>query len=203
MNLTGERQVAPTIDGITPDHRKRYEFAGHMIGMNYGKCGIIDSACGVGYGSFIMALQGHHVTAVDISIDAINFAKQHYNLPVIEYRCMDATNDDGNLLGEGYDFAVSFETIEHVKNPEQLLRTLGNKANMLVASVPNQVMVPFSKKTHPFHERHYTPAEFEKLLLKSGWKPLEWHTQHDKWDGEVKVGHDGRTLIVLAEKTHD
>lgn len=204
MKNTGERQTAATIDGITPDHRKRYEFAGHRMGMNYGACGIIDAACGVGYGAWMMVLQGHRVTAVDISIEAINFAKQKYNLPNIEYHNMDATAPDPeNVLGSGYDFAVSFETIEHVKEPEKLLRNLSSKAHMLIASVPNENVVPFSKETHPFHERHYTPEEFDELLKASGWIPLEWHTQHDKWNGDVSLGNDGRTLIVVAEKAHE
>ena len=80
----GERQVSPTLDGIRGDHRNRYQWAiQHVIGR------VTDLACGVGYGSVILAEAGIKVRAVDIDSEAIAYAKEYYLHPLINYHCAD------------------------------------------------------------------------------------------------------------------
>ncbi len=48
----GQRQAAPNLKGIRPDHVARYELAARFIPEN----GVVlDMACGVGYGAYILA----------------------------------------------------------------------------------------------------------------------------------------------------
>ena len=77
----GERQVAPTIEGIRVDHVARYEF---VADREKGKT-ITDYAAGVGYGSFIMASSGNTISAIEIDEDAVSYAKKHYAANNIEY----------------------------------------------------------------------------------------------------------------------
>ena len=62
----GERQVSPTVDGIRADHVNRYKWA---IDKTIGR--VTDAACGIGYGSVILAEAGIKVRAIDIDAEAI------------------------------------------------------------------------------------------------------------------------------------
>jgi len=160
----GERQASPSIDGIRADHRVRYEFALQFIQQS---AKILDVACGVGYGSYIIANQSKckSIMAVDNSEDAITYARKYYSSPRIEYRLGDCLTIYLEL--ECFDIVVCFETIEHIKNDIHLLMKFHGALKpqgMLLCSTPNQEKIPFSYNTHPFHIKHYTNEEFKKLL---------------------------------------
>lgn len=186
---SGERQVAPTREGIRRDHVSRYEFAREQL-----KPGskVVDLACGVGYGSDLLASAGHKVTGIDINREAIAYAAEHYAGNGARFVC--ASGDDLEL--KEFDAVVSFETIEHVRDPVALLRGFRKAAPRLIASVPNEEKFPFTGQQ--FHFRHYTKSDFEGLLLEAGWKAVAWFGQEGP-HSEVEPGMNGRTLIVVAE----
>lgn len=189
---TGERQVAPTREGIRRDHVARYEWAaGHLRGHSR----IVDLACGVGYGTQMLAeVVDEAIIGMDKSGDALAYARRHYHHP--RARFLSSNAHKVGSLGK-LDAAVCFETIEHVENPAPLLRSL-RAAPLLLASVPNEVAFPW--RGHKFHHRHYTPAEFEQLLNECGWSVLSWHGQEGS-ESEVEDGlKTGRTLIVVATR---
>ena len=130
MMRTGERQVAPTLDGIRADHVKRYTWAASSIPRG---SRVVDFSCGVGYGSRILAVAGNTVSGFDIDAEAIEYAKQHYLWHNTTFSVADG-NSPGEL-GE-YDAAVSFETIEHIEDPRPLLKALRAAAPVLYCSVP-------------------------------------------------------------------
>ena len=196
LQMTGERQVATDLSGIKPDHRQRYEFAVKIL-EELNNPVVMDAACGVGYGTYIMAKAGHTTIGVDLSQDAIDMANTHYSVKELtQYYQRDVVRDDFPDLP--IDVIVSFETVEHVQEDEILLSKFSRTAPYLIVSVPNEEVVPYTKETHPFHFKHYSPAEFEALLEKTGWIPLEWYTQYDKSPGMVYEADDGRSLIVFA-----
>lgn len=198
---TGERQVGKTLQEIKGDHRERYLWAAEEIREVLGESTVLDAACGAGYGSFALnAYGGHTVLGVDISEDAISHAQRHFSSQGVSYLELDLNNGLIPNLEQPFDVVVSFETIEHVEDPLPILKTFNLMAPYLIASVPNQAVVPFSKETHPFHHRHYTVAEFQQLLESAGYCSLIWYTQHDKEPGKVVEGVDGRTLIAICER---
>lgn len=190
----GERQVAPDLTKIRRDHVARYEWARDEIRKVRPYASVIDVACGVGYGSHILAESGCHVTAIDIDADAIEYAKKHWSHKNITYLVADASTL--TQLGR-YDVAVCFETIEHLKQPLTLLQAL-RCAPVLLASVPNEDVFPF--KRVKFHYRHYTKSEFNELLVFAGFKVSEWFGQEGP-HSEVCAGVNGRTLVVKAERS--
>jgi SAM-dependent methyltransferase len=191
----GERQVAPTVDGIRADHVARYKFAAERLA---GKK-VIDAGCGIGYGSRILADAGCFVTAFDVSEEAIGYAKAHYlnrEHDHIAFLVRDAETwqpDDGMT----FDAAVCFEIIEHLWDPAPLLRALRHAAPMLLASVPNEEVFPY--QNHAYHYRHYTSGEFQTLLEACGWEVVEWHGQTGKESG-VEENINGRTLIAVCQR---
>ena len=187
----GERQVAPTIDGIRRDHVARYEFAAKVLQPG---SRVIDYACGVGYGSSIMAAAGHRVRGFDIDAEAIAYAREHYASTGAEF-----ATGNGNAPGElgEADAAVCFETIEHLEDPRPLLKALRESAPILIASVPNEDKIPYIGQA--FHHRHYTPAQFKALLEECGWCATEWFGQEDQ-DAEVDENPAGWTTIAVATR---
>jgi SAM-dependent methyltransferase len=152
---------------------------------------VVDVACGVGYGAHILAQAGKIVTAIDCDEESIEFAKAHYADPRINFRVANA-NDLGRLPPQ--DAAVCFETIEHLECPLSLLTSL-RCAPMLLASVPNEDVFPW--RAYRFHFRHYTDAQFTKLLRCAGFEIAGWYGQHSTIS-DVERNVRGRTLVVKA-----
>jgi SAM-dependent methyltransferase len=181
---TGERQVAPTLAGIRRDHVARYEWAAQVLKPGR----LIDLACGIGYGSKILAEAGSHVTAIDKDAEAIDYGQRYYAHERVSRSCADANEEIGL-----YDAAVCFETIEHIENPLPMLRNLRCSAKELLASVPNEAEFPW--RNYAFHFRHYTKSQFESLLNAAGWHAVDWFGQEGA-ESEVTPGAKGRTIIA-------
>lgn len=193
----GERQVAPDVTGIRRDHVARYEFVASRLAPG---SRVLDLACGVGYGSQILAKAGHTVTAVDASPEAIAYAMEHYAHPNVTFVCATA---EGFAPREAdrFDAVVSFETIEHLADPAPFLSRWAAKAKAIYASVPNETVFPHRGRIK-FHFRHYTKSQFASLLKASGWDAVEWHGQEGP-TSEVEANIEGRTLIAVGRSTNE
>jgi 2-polyprenyl-3-methyl-5-hydroxy-6-metoxy-1,4-benzoquinol methylase len=185
-----ERQQAVDFEGIRADHTGRYRFAAsHVRGQ------ILDAACGCGYGSWMLAETGAKVRGVDLSSEALDFARVHWGHRNVTYTQADAAHVSGL-----YDWIVCFETLEHVEDDGALVRHFATLASRLIISVPNQDQMPFNGHRFPFHVRHYTQEELACLLRGAGWKVREWHCQESKITQDVVSGAHGLTLIAVAER---
>ena len=142
----GERQVATKIEDVRRDHVARYEWAARRLPAG---SSVIDFACGVGYGCRILADAGHTVTGLDIDAEAIAHAEATFSGARTTFALRDAA-DPGDL--GSFDAATCFETIEHVEDPRALLLALRKAAPVLLASVPNEDVIPFGDG-FPFHHR--------------------------------------------------
>lgn len=187
----GERQVAPTRAGIRRDHVARYEWAARELA---GAARVADLACGIGYGTQLLAEAGCSVVGFDRSQEALAYGKKHYAHARANYRRLDACKPAG--IGS-FDLAVCFETIEHLKDPLPLLKALRQAAPKLLASVPNEIAFPWNR--HRFHYRHYTLRQFEALLIEAGWEVMQWLGQAGP-ESDVAPGATGRTLIAVAQR---
>lgn len=192
-----ERQISPWLRGIQGDHKSRYYFAAEG---GKGSQRILDLACGVGYGSYILAteLPDSTVTAVDMSEFAVGYATKHYNHPNISYQ----VKDGRSLVGESqFDCIVSYETLEHIDDERSFVSTLRRLATndaKLYISTPNEANYPFDPSYNQFHVRHHTPSQLDQLLESCGWKVEARYCQKDREPGAVVDGTDGLFLIYIA-----
>lgn len=191
-----ERQMFP-IELIAADHVARYKFALDSIDkINQGQMRVLDASCGCGYGSWILS-HGHLVCGVDIHEPAIEYARINYSGP--KYICGDILKKPWKSM---FDVAVSFETIEHLKEPLKALKYFRQSADYLFCSVPNEEVLPFKAEMFAGEEfphiRHYTPIEFAELLDEAGWTVLSMQCQKDQRDHSVVYGTDGRFLIYTC-----
>lgn len=152
---------------VEAEHRARYQFVSQFV---RGKR-VLDLACGEGYGADMLKRAGAtQVLAGDQEVLAIDKAKTKY--PGVTYAVMNAETLD--LSVGSIDVAVSFETIEHLKQPELFLTQLQQcvvPGGDIFISTPNRrVSNPGKtlqdKPANPFHVREYTPEEFQELLAK-------------------------------------
>lgn len=159
----GERFLPERMSGdIELEHRHRYLLAAQLT---RGK-EVLDIACGEGYGSAMMAGQAQRVTGVDISPAAVDHARRKYdkgNLRFATGSCAAIPLPDRSV-----DVVVSFETIEHHAEHEQMLREIRRVLRpdgLLVMSSPDKS--EYSDKPgyrNPFHVKELYKEEFRTLL---------------------------------------
>ena len=116
--LSHPERIVPdeTEPGIVAMHLKRYAFA---LPWCEGR-EVLDLGCGVGYGTAFLADSAHRVVGGDVDAETIAYAQRRYGRPNVEFRVLDATALP--FEDSSFDAVCSFETIEHVADPEALVR---------------------------------------------------------------------------------
>ena len=148
-------------------HLERYEFAARFVSGGR----VLDCACGVGYGSDLLSKAGSAeqvVMGVDIDPAAVAYADANYRAERVSFTCADGTQ----FAAEPFDTIVSFETIEHVPDPEALIDNVARllkPGGKLIASVP----VTPSVDVNPYHLHDFTQASFRRMFEKRGFTEVD------------------------------
>jgi ubiquinone/menaquinone biosynthesis C-methylase UbiE len=159
---TGERLEPGTYNETTIEHLHRYALVLDLIKNKI----VLDIACGEGYGSNLMADVASSVTAIDNNSDAIGKANS-------KYRKKNVTFVEGNveqipLPASQFDIAISFETIEHVRDYSKMLSEIKRvlkPEGLLIISTPNKKTYSEESGRHnPHHVKEFYEKEFEGLL---------------------------------------
>jgi 2-polyprenyl-3-methyl-5-hydroxy-6-metoxy-1,4-benzoquinol methylase len=160
---------------VIREHVARYEFAARFAA---GKK-VLDVACGSGYGAAILKKAGAcAVTGVDISDEAVAFARLHHSADGIEF----VPGDAERLLQSGpFDVVVSFETIEHIAHPKAFLAEttrLLAPGGVLIVSTPVRLRGTVEDRpANPHHLREWSVAEFRALLCEH-YRHVDIHGQY-------------------------
>lgn len=174
LEWTGERLVTSLNNQYgTFEHLHRYalarEFATDKI--------VLDIACGEGYGSNLLAQVAKRVIGVDISNGAINHASEKYQLPSLEF--IAGSTSEIPLESDSVDLVVSFETIEHHDEHEQMFKEINRvlKENgVLILSSPEKNIYKKRDPINPFHIKEITLEELI-LLARTHFEHVEVLTQ--------------------------
>ncbi|MDX4050294.1 methyltransferase domain-containing protein [Aliarcobacter skirrowii] len=199
---SGERQVGTTLDEIRKDHLNRYIFASKYITKS--NAIIIDGACGVGYGSYVLAQNPNTkiVQSLDISTDALSHAKEYFNSEKIEYQIKNLEDESLEDLQKA-DYFISFETIEHLPTPEKYIEKIANVIKddgVFIGSTPNEEIMPFIQQNFLFHTRHFTVEQIDEILKKFGFKNIKYFQQKREEPSEIEEINDGHFIIFIASK---
>lgn len=190
---SGERFEPTFMHGriIEAEHLARYAWAAQFAAGRR----VLDAACGAGYGSRTLAAAGAAaVVGVDLDAEVIDAARNGGSEPSFEVGDIRSLGFDD----DEFDLIVSFETIEHVTEPERVLdefRRVLRPDGLLVISTPNrEVYAP----GNPFHLRELAPNELG-AELEQRFSEVTLFRQHT-WvasaildDGSFSAG-DNRTI---------
>ena len=110
----GERQIGKVFEEIEPKHIERYNFANKFVSKGDV---VLDAACGIGYGSTILAENAKSVLSLDNSEEALEYCRTHWGAENITYDVIDLESDFQNNVNGKFDVIVSLETLEHLENP--------------------------------------------------------------------------------------
>jgi SAM-dependent methyltransferase len=166
LNVTGERFLPDsTQDGITGiEHQSRYLIAKQMVqGLN-----VLDIACGEGYGSSMLSDAAASVVGVDISLDAVSYAKEKYKRNNLKYIHGSASNIP--VGDQVFDAVISFETIEHHEKHDEMMmeikRVLKKDGFLLISSPDKQIYTEEMKIINQYHVKELYANEFIALIGK-------------------------------------
>jgi len=151
---------------------------------------------GQGTGEFLnyMKQKGWEVKGVEPNSNARNFAKDHYNLPVVD------ESQIHNLPDFYYDFVTMWHVLEHVLNPGERLaqiRRILKNTGYLVIAVPNlnsPDSVKYKEKWAaldvPRHLYRFTKETLTFLLNENGFDVVQ----------EYPLKFDAYYVSLLSEK---
>lgn len=145
------------------DHRLRYHLARGLCDRNDR---VLDAACGVGYGSFLLSRACFEVVAVDKEPVANEFVELSTNVDWLTAD-LNTSERDAALAAGTFDVAVTFETIEHLIDPQDFVFWLCQvTTRTIIASVP---VVP-SKHFNEFHLHDFTEHDLPAMFNACGWE---------------------------------
>lgn len=187
LAFTGERYMPGIAGNIEIEHVHRYLYACEITA---GKS-VLDIASGEGYGSAMLARRAARVIGVDIAEDAVRHAQERYGNERLAFRtgtCAAIPVDDASI-----DVVVSFETIEHHDQHEEMMREIKRvlrPGGVLLISSPDRHHYSDVPGYHnEFHVKELYEQEFKQLLAR--------HFQHQSYLGQ-RVQYGSLILPMTA-----
>ena len=166
MKDTGERHILKTEFVDSADyyihllHIASYEFALNYVKNNK----VLDYGCGTGYGTYMLSKSAQTVVGVDVSNEAIAYAKEHFVSDNLTFKNIDEADI------EKYDLIVSFQVIEHLSDDKAYLKKLKGMLNpkgVLLLTTPNKQGRAFNyiqKPWNKYHLKEYTVKSMGNLI---------------------------------------
>lgn len=182
LDFTGERFIPGVGDEhIVAEHMQRYN---SVLQIVRGKK-VLDAACGTGYGSALMASVAREVKGIDISSEAISFAKSRYGkLKNVTYQ--EASIEKLPFPDDAFDVIVSFETIEHVDEKIQQLflfeikRCLKADGILVMSSPDRKNYSDLRQLDNKFHIHEFYYDEYT-AFLSNGFKFIRHYFQGEQF----------------------
>ena len=144
------------------EHFARYRFARAHGPMEF----VLDAACGTGYGTSFLTHKANFAVGIDRSHEAISFCRQHYRKPNLHFQVMDV--EATAFKASSFDTVVSFETIEHLEDPEKYLwemrRVLKPHGTLFISTPVKGIYDQTFLGENPFHLHESEVDEFTQLL---------------------------------------
>ena len=159
---TGERYLTEIRGDIELEHLHRYLLAKNLtIGKR-----VLDIASGEGYGCALLAQSSISVFGVDISAEAVAHASEKYQADNLKFKvgsCAKIPLDNHSV-----DVVISFETIEHIYEHNEMMREIKRvlvPGGLLVMSCPDKFQYSDRlRNQNPYHVKELYRNEFESLL---------------------------------------
>lgn len=123
----------------------------------------LDAGCGEGYGAYYLSKYCKKIIGIDISAEAIEYARRTYNAENLEFQVMDLRKLE--FQDSSFDAIISFAVIEHIKEYKVYiseLRRVMKKDGICIISALNKI-TPISLDA--YHYQEFSPEELKELLF--------------------------------------
>jgi len=160
-----EAHGSPAFEQFAAHHRRLYSWAAGVLAKE-GGCNlrIVDAACGVGFGYGYVTRFGNYV-GLDLCAKTIGRARKRW--PRASYRVCNLEELDVFYTVAPIDVVLSFETAEHLRNPDAFLRRVRTSlrpGGLLLFSAPTCL----SRDYDPYHRHDRTAPQWRASLLNAG-----------------------------------
>jgi O-antigen biosynthesis protein len=190
--FSGEREIGTKVEEFSNDHVNRYDFARYFVKKTDV---VLDAACGVGYGSHMLAEKARKVYGIDYNQETIGYALKHWNRTNLEYIRGDLLDEMSYPKKEKFNIIVSFETIEHLTEDSKFLALISERLlpnGLCFISAPNSFVKRVEENI--WHVRHYSPEEF--MTLAKRYFGHVW--EFSQIDCGVRKGRGGDNNILIC-----
>ncbi len=162
MEATGERLIPEEQGDVAIEHLHRYAIAREFA---RGKT-VLDLASGEGYGAHLMSSVAAQVFGIELCPEAVAHAQSRYHGNNLEFLVGSCTALP--IADDSIDLVVSFETIEHIRDQEEMLdeirRVLKPDGSLLLSTPDRDVYTAELHRDNPFHVRELNLGELRCLL---------------------------------------
>jgi 2-polyprenyl-3-methyl-5-hydroxy-6-metoxy-1,4-benzoquinol methylase len=195
LALTGERTL--------PDvPEENYWYRRHLVVYEWLRARVpglrvVDMASGEGYGAAVLARSARSVTGVEANPEAFEHARRRYVRPNLRF-----VRSLVEVYAEPCDAITFLQTIEHVRNPDEVLEhfkgMLGGPHATVYVSTPNVLTLApegAERSGNPWHVVEYRAGEFRDLCAAHfgdveiyglyharKLRIHEWALRHARWD---------------------
>lgn len=198
LEFTGERVIPGQVnDDLWAEHFSRYAFARRYVEGRQ----VLDAGCGSGYGSAELSLRARSVVGLDVSAEAVEYARRNFASENLKFAAGSCTQIP--FRASVFDVVVAFEVIEHLKDYalflEECARVLTPEGWLIVSS-PNRLYYNQSRGetgANPYHEHEFAPEEFvsalrrvfpqASLLVQNHVRSLAFYPAQGFWPADARL----------------
>ena len=202
VEFTGERVIPGQVnDDLWSEHIARYAYARRYAEGRR----VLDAGCGTGYGSAELAQSAIAITGVDVSAEAIGFARSTYPIPGLRFVVSSCAAMP--FPPNAFDLVVAFEVIEHLPDHRDFLKECARVLThhgLFIVSSPNKKYYAESRaKTgpNPYHVHEFEAREFVeelsgvfqnvRLVLQNRIESFAFHPAASFWPAEARIDGGG------------
>lgn len=140
---------------------------------------VLDIACGEGYGARLLKSWGaREVIGVDVSEDALDSARTNFARKGVDFKQADIDKDGERIIELGeFDVIVSFETIEHLRQPQaflELIDRIRGSETVVAISAPCEETEDDGGSENPFHLWKFSFEEFRDMTEAQFGSASQW-----------------------------
>ncbi|MBI2611396.1 methyltransferase domain-containing protein [Candidatus Gottesmanbacteria bacterium] len=164
---------------------------------------LLDIGSGYGYNQLVARNNGLITIGIDLSKNAVEFARNIFNLNVIQESFYAY-----NFKNSKFSIITMYDSLEHVRNPKETIKKVNKLLSddgYLILQTPNidSIMYLLTKSKWvwlllPFHFYHFTSASISKILSESGFRIVKIYTSDDRQEfiknilWIIKIREDGK-----------
>jgi SAM-dependent methyltransferase len=159
--------------GLNPAQRYRHELIIRLLARNGSPRQVLDIGSGTGDLAAVVraALPAAEILGLELSKEGVDLARRKVPDARFEERDLMAQEPPPTEQRAWATHAVCSEVLEHLDEPEQLLRNAINylaRGCVLIVTVPGGPMSAFDK--HIGHRQHFRPKELRRVLERAGFE---------------------------------